>query len=58
MPVEHAPIEKIPFPESADAKRQSVEVPGTRKPGQTGIILLMLSQPQSYTYFLRSLSKW
>jgi hypothetical protein len=44
MPVEHAPIEKIPFPETADLKRQSFEVPGTRRPGQTGIELIVSLQ--------------
>jgi len=36
MPIEHPPIEKISFPDNADAKRQAFEVPGTRQPGQTG----------------------
>jgi hypothetical protein len=41
MPVEHAPIETIPLPETADLKRQSFEVPDTRRPGQTGIALIV-----------------
>ena len=36
MPIEHPPIEKISFPDNADAKHQAFEVPGTRQPGQTG----------------------
>jgi hypothetical protein len=51
MSVEHAPIEKIPFPEDADPKRQAAEVPGTRRPGQTGILLFNVSLRPSLNFF-------
>lgn len=37
MPIVHDPIEKILFPDTADPKRQSFELPGTRRPAQTGM---------------------
>jgi hypothetical protein len=31
-----SPSELYPYPDKLDYSRQAVEVPGTRKPGQTG----------------------
>ena len=60
MPVEHAQIDMIPFPDSTDIKKQAIEVPGTQRRGQTGIQLPIPIPTPTYTIierFSRTLSK-
>ena len=35
-------ISAIPFPADLDYKKQTVQVPGTKRPGQTGVSLIQL----------------